>query len=401
VFVPNPTCDPTDDGPKCEGDTIQICANASGGTPPYTYLWDGGETTECIDVTTGGEYCVTVTDANGCQGYCCTTVEFVPNPTCDPTDDGPKCEGETIQVCANASGGTPPYTYLWDTGETTECIDVTVAGEYCLTVTDANGCEAYCCKTPSFVPNPTCEATNSGPVCEGDDVQLFVNVTGGTPPYTYAWTGPEGFTSTEADPMVSPAVAGEYCVTVTDANGCYTECCTTVVLEPCGGEGCTPGYWRQEQHFGNWTAPYTPETLFSDVFEDAFPDMTLLDVVWLGGGGLNALGRHTVAALLNAASPDVAYSMSVTDVIDDFNAVYPGTKDDYNGLKDIFEGFNESGCPLGRAEGGDDGLLSTVADDGSGNVMPDGPASCGAVSGAVPLLTLAGLAGLRIKRSVR
>ncbi len=116
-----------------------------------------------------------------------------------------------------------------------------------------------------------------------------------------------------------------------------------------GGQGCTPGYWRQPHHFGNWTAPYTPDTLFSDVFEDAFPGKTLLEVVVQGGGGLIALGRHTVAALLNAASDGVSYDLSVQQVIDGFNAVYPGGN--YNAQKDIFENFNEQGCPLGRNPG--------------------------------------------------
>jgi hypothetical protein len=111
-----------------------------------------------------------------------------------------------------------------------------------------------------------------------------------------------------------------------------------------GGEGCTPGYWKQSQHFDSWTAPYAPTTLFSDVFEDAFPGKTLLDVLNLGGGGLNALGRHTVAALLNAASGGVDYDLTTTEVINAFNAVFPGG--DYEGQKNIFAGFNEQGCPL-------------------------------------------------------
>jgi hypothetical protein len=118
------------------------------------------------------------------------------------------------------------------------------------------------------------------------------------------------------------------------------------VPPPGGGEGCTPGYWKQSQHFGNWTAPYDPTDLFSSVFEDAFPGKTLLDVLKLGGGGLNALGRHTVAALLNAASPNVDYDLTTTQVIDMFNAVFPGTDTDYETLKNQFEAFNEQGCPL-------------------------------------------------------
>jgi len=113
---------------------------------------------------------------------------------------------------------------------------------------------------------------------------------------------------------------------------------------PGGGEGCTPGYWKQSQHFDSWPAPYTPNTLFSSVFENAFPGKTLVQVAGTGGGGLNALGRHTVAALLNGASAGVDYDLTAQDVIDAFNAVFPGG--DYEGQKNIFEGFNEQGCPL-------------------------------------------------------
>jgi len=116
-----------------------------------------------------------------------------------------------------------------------------------------------------------------------------------------------------------------------------------------GGEGCTPGFWRQEHHFEFWTAPYAPSTPFGDVFENAFPGRTLLDIVDPPPGRrtrLEQLGFHTVAALLNAASPDVDYDLTVDEVIDLFNAVFPGTNDDYNDLKDYFEGFNQQGSPI-------------------------------------------------------
>ncbi len=119
---------------------------------------------------------------------------------------------------------------------------------------------------------------------------------------------------------------------------------------PGGGEGCTPGYWKQPHHFGNWTLPYTPGTMFSDVFEDAFPGMTLVQVLGQGGGGLNALGRHLVAALLNAASSDVSFELTPSDIINQFNDVFPGSNDDYTALKDVFASYNERHCPLARAE---------------------------------------------------
>lgn len=110
------------------------------------------------------------------------------------------------------------------------------------------------------------------------------------------------------------------------------------------GEGCTPGYWKQSQHFDSWPAAYTPNMKFSYVFENAFPGKTLLEVLNLGGGGLEALGRHTVAALLNAKSGSVNYGMTASEVINAFNYVFPGGN--YETLKSKFEGFNERGCPL-------------------------------------------------------
>ncbi|MGB5872354.1 MAG: FlgD immunoglobulin-like domain containing protein [Bacteroidota bacterium] len=119
---------------------------------------------------------------------------------------------------------------------------------------------------------------------------------------------------------------------------------------PSGNDGCTPGYWKQEHHYGNWAEGYTPETPFDDVFEDSFPGMSLVEVLRQGGGGLNALGRHVVAGLLNAASGKVAYELTASYVIERFNEVYPASKQDYNGLKDMLEYFNERHCPLGRAD---------------------------------------------------
>jgi hypothetical protein len=113
---------------------------------------------------------------------------------------------------------------------------------------------------------------------------------------------------------------------------------------PSGGEGCTPGFWKQSQHFSSWTSPYTPSTLFSAVFEDAFPGMTLLQVLGLGGGGLNAAGRYSVAALLNSASTGVDFDMTTSEVINAFNAAFPGG--DYATLNARLQRLNEQGCPI-------------------------------------------------------
>lgn len=118
------------------------------------------------------------------------------------------------------------------------------------------------------------------------------------------------------------------------------------VGEPTGGvEGCTPGYWRQTQHFDSWTLPYSPGLSFESVFGvDAFSGATLLEVVWLRGGGLNALGRHAVAALLSAASPGVDYPIDASEVITMFSEAYASGA--FEGTKDQFDDWNNLGCSL-------------------------------------------------------
>lgn len=117
-------------------------------------------------------------------------------------------------------------------------------------------------------------------------------------------------------------------------------------VESLGGQGCTPGYWKQSHHFDSWAATgYAPSELFDTVFSvTLFPSLTLLDALNQGGGHEKALGRHAVAALLNASSPDVSYAYSAAEVIALVqSAVASG---DYETAKDLLASENEQGCPL-------------------------------------------------------
>ncbi len=198
----------------------------SGGTTPYTYSWSNGETSRIIDGLTIGTYCVTVTDANGCIADKCFVVEVAPtncstlaitgsitNVSVPGEDDG--------AITLSISGGTSPYTYSWSNGATTKNIDNLTSGQYCVIVTDVNGCAkdkcfmvevANACGNFSVVPqitNATCGAANGS-------INLIVS--GGTQPYFYLWT------SGSNDEDRYNLVAGSYRVTVEDNGGCrYTE----------------------------------------------------------------------------------------------------------------------------------------------------------------------------------
>ena len=113
------------------------------------------------------------------------------------------------------------------------------------------------------------------------------------------------------------------------------------------GEGCTLGFWKQEHHFGFWPDPYHPEMPFEDAFGevDDYEDLTLLDALKLGGGGIKALMRQATAALLNAQHPDINYLYPTAEVISMFQAAFKS--EDYETTKDLFDAANEAGCPLG------------------------------------------------------
>src|SRR5262249_2635078 len=95
------------------------------------------------------------------------------------------------------------------------------------------------------------------------------------------------------------------------------------VLNSQGNEGLLPAYWTQSQNVSSWTAPYTPSSLFHTVFGiTQEPGLTLLGALNRTGTGQNALGREGVAALLNAANPNIRYFYTVAQVIDLVRAAY-------------------------------------------------------------------------------
>ncbi len=142
------------------------------------------------------------------------------------------------------------------------------------------------------------------------------------------------------------------------------EAVTIKVCEPPDGtEGCTPGYWKQVQHFGSWPTsgpdhldnivdPITQNTLFSTIFgevitiktgtNDSKIDPSILEALGAKGGGINALARHTVAAYLNSLT--AAFPLSAQAVIDAFEAAI--ATGEFNAQKDIFDEFNNLGCPF-------------------------------------------------------
>jgi hypothetical protein len=113
--------------------------------------------------------------------------------------------------------------------------------------------------------------------------------------------------------------------------------------EPQVGQGCTPGYWKQTQHFWAWTN-YTQGDSFAAVFGVPY-DKTLLEALKTGGGQEKALGRHAVAGLLNAANPDVSYAFTEAEIIALVQDAW--ATGDFESAKNLLSFENEQGCPIG------------------------------------------------------
>ncbi|MEZ5001805.1 MAG: T9SS type A sorting domain-containing protein [Chitinophagales bacterium] len=217
----------------CNGDEEgAIDIEVTGGTEPYSYLWSNGETSQDISGLAAGSYTGVITDANGCELTATVTVgepaaifEALP-----PTVTQISCNGETDgAIDITIQGGVLPYTYLWSNGETTADISGLEAGDYSYVVTDANGC-VFDPGTTITIEEPEAlseSATVTDVACLGESTgSVDLTVEGGTAPYSYAWSN--GATSED----ISELAAGDYSVTITDANGCSLGSATYTVGEP-------------------------------------------------------------------------------------------------------------------------------------------------------------------------
>eukprot|EP01136_Pigoraptor_vietnamica_P007049 Opistho-1_new@40800 len=219
----------------CIGDSVQLSNTVTGDGAPFTYSWSPTTSLSCSTCAipkaspiTNTRYVLTVTNANGCAKTDTVTLS-VSNLSISTTKQNISCFGiANGSITVNPSNGNTPYSYSWNTSpiRTTQTISSLAPGIYNIKVTDALGC--FKTKTDT-ITQPTILATTKAQTninCFGDSTgKAKVTASGGTPPYTYAWSSG----SSTAD-SATTLIAGTYIVTTTDNNGCSKQDTFTHVL---------------------------------------------------------------------------------------------------------------------------------------------------------------------------
>lgn len=214
----------------CDG---EIDLSISGGTGAYVYDWSSGSSSEDLDSLCDGTYYVTVQD----------TVQTSPNYLCYKRDtftiteplflitqivNATKTSCPGVYSCdagalATVNGGTPPYQYLWSTGETSNQANALCPDSNWVTVTDANGCEATDGVDIAMPDSIVTTAFGDTMICISQAAAIAATSIGGTPPFSYVWrsaslSGP--VVSVASNDIVLPQVTTAYFVKSFDANGC-------------------------------------------------------------------------------------------------------------------------------------------------------------------------------------
>lgn len=220
--------------------TGAIDMSVSGGTLPYTFVWKDqnnttiGTTEDLINLSVGTYFC-TITDANGCTvttNSQTITTNTQLNATLTSQTNVLINGQNTGAIDITVTGGVMPYSYLWNTGSTTEDVMGLTAGSYSVVITDQVGCQTTLNNIVITAPSPLVVTPSiDTPIgCYGQATgQISLNVTGGVGPYVYTWNLPNGSISNQAS--LANLVAGEYTVSVRDVNNAV-QTVSVILTEP-------------------------------------------------------------------------------------------------------------------------------------------------------------------------
>ena len=173
----------------CLGYDGSINITTSGGTTPYNFIWNNGQTTEDLNNINAGYYFLTITDNNGCTDTFSTTITQPIAPSLTTSHIDASCFGfNDGSINLNVTGGTPPFNYLWSNNFTTQNINNVTAGIYNVIVTDSNNCTSTANVTVNQPTAISVLPSISNVSCNGfNDGVANLIITGGIAPYNENW----------------------------------------------------------------------------------------------------------------------------------------------------------------------------------------------------------------------
>ncbi len=255
---PRPTAVISNSGTICQEDTFPINVSLTG-TAPWSIIYAIGGAAQApvtgintspytFNATSAGTYTiVSVTDANLCTGTGIgnATVNYYPTPSATISGTTEICAGNSTLLTISLTG-TAPYNFTYTDGTTsvpvvayaasvfTVNVNPVVSTTYTVTsMTDSHGCDGTTPGTAIITVNtpPVLALTGTNLSCYGNNSgSIALTVTGSGTPFSYAWTGPDGYTAGVED--ISGLAAGYYAVTVTDAKGCTATGNVTITQPP-------------------------------------------------------------------------------------------------------------------------------------------------------------------------
>ncbi len=284
VFATPPVPTVTPNGPTsfCQGGSVQLTSSAAA-----SYLWSNGQTTQSINVNTGGTFSVTVYNAAGCENYSANIIVTVFNNPAAPiiTPAGPItiCQGSSINLSTATAN-----SYAWSTGSSSQSISVSGAGTYTVTITDANNCSA----------------TSVGVVVNLDPLLTW-----------YADTDGDGFGNAGSSTQDCSAPSG-YVADNTDCND------ANIFVYPGAAEQCNN---IDDNCNGTIDEGCTVFTFYFDNDNDGF------------GNSANSITQTT-------PTPPTGYVGPSGDCNDNNNTIYPGATEFCNSIDDNCNGTIDEGA---------------------------------------------------------
>lgn len=334
--VGNLTISPNDS--ICPGASATITPSINPPSGSYTYYWSSGQTTSSIVVAP------TITTAYtfslvGCTASTVKTATVVVVPVSAmivvPNSNSPVCAGQTLSLTAGNASGAVSYSWSGPNGFTSTLQNPTIpnvttaaGGTYSVTAINSFGCSGTVGTTPVIVnplPGPPVAGSNS-PICAGQTLSLTASSMSGA---TYAWAGPNGFTSTVQNPTITvtnTANAGTYSVTVTMSSCPSPAGTTTVIINPippapnassnssiCAGKTLSLTATTVTNATYSWAGPNSfTSSLQNPVIPNAFPvasgNYTVVAIV----AGCTSTIRTTSVVVAPSPNPSISVAPSTT-----------------------------------------------------------------------------------------